>query len=119
MREKISDEARLRHIADAINDIENFTDGLNISDFLENNLVKNATVRQLEIIGEASNHITNELKAKYFEINWKEIIGFRNIVIHEYFIVDFEVVWNIIQNHLPELKYVINTILNNEFNKNK
>jgi uncharacterized protein with HEPN domain len=118
MREKISNEARLRHISDAINDIESFTEGLSISEFKKNSLVKSATVRQLEIIGEASNHLTTELREKYSEIDWKEVIGFRNIVVHEYFIVDYSIVWHIVQNYIPELKLFINEVLDKEFNNN-
>ncbi len=116
MREKISDEARLKHISDAIANLEGFTDGIGISEFLNNELIKNAVVRQLEIIGEAANRLTPDLKERYTEINWKEIVGFRNIVIHEYFLIDYSVVWDIIENYIPQLKLIIEKIIKNEFN---
>ncbi|KXK43693.1 MAG: hypothetical protein UZ05_CHB002002781 [Chlorobi bacterium OLB5] len=117
MRDIISDEARIRHISDAITNIENFTADIGISDFLSSNLIKSATVRQMEIIGEGVNHLSEELKEKYTEINWIEIVSFRNIAIHEYFVIDYAVIWNIIENYIPELKITIEKIIKNEFNK--
>ena len=116
MKEKIKDEIRLRHISEALIKIENFTEGKSISDFLNSDLIKSATVRQLEIIGEAVNHLTDELKQKYSEINWIEIVGFRNIAVHEYFVIDYSVIWNIIENYLPQLKITIENIIKIEFN---
>ncbi len=116
MTGKISNEARLKHIIDAINDIEDFTSEISYSEFINNKLVKNATVRQLEIIGEASNNITNEIIIKYSEIDWRQIINFRNIIIHEYFIVDYETVWEIIKDDLPPFKQSVIKILKEEFN---
>lgn len=80
-------------------------------------MIKSAVVRQLEIIGEASNHLSESLKDKYAEITWKDIIGFRNIVVHEYFIIDYAVIWDILQNYLPTLKITITDLLKNEYNK--
>ncbi len=117
MREKIGDEARLRHIAEAIEKLESFIDGVSYDEFIKNELIKSAVVRQLEIIGEASNHLSEYLKVKYSEIIWTDIIGFRNIVVHEYFIVDYAVVWDILQNYLLTLKITITDLLNNEYNK--
>lgn len=119
MRERISDKARLSHIVDAIRSLEAFTEGIGIADFLKNDLVKSASVRQMEIIGEAANHITAELKEKYSEINWKEIVGFRNIAIHEYFVIDYTLIWDIIENSIPQLKVSIEKIILEEFNTNK
>jgi len=70
-----------------------------------------ASIKQLEIIGEASNRFSKELKEKHSEIKWREIVGFRNILIHEYFCVDLFIVWSIIKNELPKLKEQINLIL--------
>jgi uncharacterized protein with HEPN domain len=119
MTKKISNEPRLRHILEAINNIENFTSQLTFSDFFSNNLVKSATVRELEIIGEAANHLTQELKNKYNEVNWEEIIGLRNIIIHEYFTVDYEVVWEIVNNDIQPLKSIVIKILNEELSNQK
>ena len=104
------DFIRLLHILDAIKEIEKYTSTVSFSDFEQNSMMLHATVRQLEIIGEASNHLSNEIITTYLTVEWKQIIGFRNLLIHEYFGVDIAVVWNIIQFDLPHLKNEIITI---------
>ena len=71
-----------------------------------------ATLRQLEIVGEASNHLTQELLDLTPEIPWHSVSGFRNIVVHEYFRVDQFLVWNIIQYNLPISKQTVSKLLN-------
>jgi uncharacterized protein with HEPN domain len=116
MKEQISNEARLRHILDAIIEIESYIKDFSLADFTANSLVRNATVRQLEIIGEASKHLTEDLRMKYHEINWDEISGLRNIIVHEYFIVDNNILWDIVTNDIPPLKTLIAKIITEEFN---
>jgi len=70
-----------------------------------------ATVKQLEIIGEASNQLTDHFKKLYKEIEWREIVGLRNILIHEYFGIDTKIVWDILQIDLPKLKIRVEDIL--------
>lgn len=105
------DLIRLQHILDAIEEIEKYTLEVSFSDFEQNSMMLHASVRQLEIIGEASNHLSNEIIATYQTVEWKQIIGFRNLLIHEYFGVDIAVVWNVIQFDLPHLKNEIITII--------
>ena len=100
----------MKHILDAINEIEDYIDDVGFSDFETNSMMKNASIRQLEIIGEASSRISNELKSEYPLINWKDIIGFRNIIIHQYFGIDEKIVWDILKNDLPILKKLIRKI---------
>jgi uncharacterized protein with HEPN domain len=116
MNVKIDDNLRLNHIYDAILSIELFIEEISFDNFLKNELVTSAVIRKLEIIGEASNHLSATLKDKYSEIDWQQIIGFRNIIAHEYFIVDNELVWEVIHNDLPVFKKVITKILKEEFN---
>ena len=67
-------------------------------------MMRCASVKQIEIIGEASNYITPETKALFTDIEWRKIIGMRHILVHEYFGTDFDLIWQVIINDLPELK---------------
>ncbi len=91
---------------------------LDYESFIVNEDLKRAFVRSLEIIGEASKHIPKELRRKYSQIRWKSVIGMRNILIHEYFGVDYRVLWKVIREKIPELYEVIKNMLE-EVNKNE
>ena len=65
----------------------------------------------MEIIGEACNHLSAELKSKFSEIEWAQIVGMRNVFTHEYFGIDSSLVWEIIKNDIPEMKGKIEHIL--------
>ncbi len=112
MKNKLGDKARLEHILNAIEEIESFIKDLDLDGFLNNSLFQSAITRQIEIIGEAANKLSDEMKQKYSEVDWRGIAGFRNILVHEYFDIDYIVVWNIIKIKIPELKQVITKILN-------
>ena len=71
---------------------------------MKNEMVVDAVIRNLEIVGEAARNIPEEGRSKYSDIPWKRVVGFRNIVIHGYFDVDLEIVWVIAKERLPELK---------------
>lgn len=71
-----------------------------------------ACIKQLEIIGEASGHISEEIKTQFSEIEWSQIKGMRNIFVHEYFGIDSRLVWEIIKHDLSELKEKIKAIIN-------
>lgn len=105
------DKTRVLHIIEAIGEIENYLNGVSYDDFLGNSEKRFATIKQIEIIGEACNALTTEFKNAPPEIDWKPIRGFRNISIHEYFAVNFHIVWEIAQNDLPVLKGQFNTTL--------
>ena len=75
-------------------------------------MMRFACIKQMEIIGEASDHISEEIKIKFSEIEWAQIKGMRNIFVHEYFGIDSRLVWEIIKHDLPELKSKVVTILN-------
>lgn len=109
----ITDKTRVLHILEAIAEIEKYLSGVSYNDFLENSEKRFATIKQIEIIGEACNALTIEFKNIHPEINWKPIRGFRNISIHEYFAVDFHIVWEIAQNDLPVLKEQFTNALSN------
>lgn len=111
MRGKLGDKARLQHILDAIVEIESYLDSSTFSDFLTNSMMRFACIKQMEIIGEASNHVSEETKLKFTEIEWSQIVGMRNVFVHEYFGIDSNLVWEIIKNDLPELKDKMKAIL--------
>lgn len=112
MPDRLGNEVRLNHIIDAIKEIENYTINAIFDDFLNNSMMFNATVRQLEIVGEAANRLSEDLLLQYKGIPWRQIIGLRNMVIHEYFGIDKELIWNIVKENLPSLKEQILLIMN-------
>lgn len=111
MKNKNADIVRLRHILDAINEIEAYVDGSTLYDFELNSMMKFATIKQLEIIGEAANRISNSLQEANPVIEWHKIIGLRNFLVHEYFGVDEFIIWQIIESDIPLLKEKIEEIL--------
>ncbi len=112
MKGKISDEVRLGHILESISEIERAISGYTFETFVDNHVVRIAVVKWLEIIGEATNHISNETKSKYEEIEWRKMIGLRNIAVHEYFGINYEVIWNAATLFLEDLKIKIERIKN-------
>jgi uncharacterized protein with HEPN domain len=111
MRGKLGDKVRLQHIFDAILEIESYLVNKEFPDFMENSMMRFACIKQMEIIGEASNHISDETKSKFTSIEWSQIVGMRNVFVHEYFGVDSTLVWEIIKNDVPDLKEKIKQIL--------
>ncbi|MDW7732247.1 MAG: DUF86 domain-containing protein [Methanolobus sp.] len=107
------DSVFLYHILDAIDQIEEYTAGITYEEFLEKRLIQDAVVRQLEIIGEATKNLSSDTTGYYPQIPWKEIAGMRDKLIHVYFGVDLEEVWNTAKRDLPGLKRVVNMILDN------
>jgi len=97
----------LEDIIQSIDSILNYTKGLTGKKFAENNMVIDAVVRNLEIIGEASKNVPAEIKSSHTDIPWKEMAGMRDKVIHEYFGVDIDIVWATITNRLCKLKPLI------------
>jgi uncharacterized protein with HEPN domain len=104
MKGRLGDKVRLQHILDAINEVEIYLLNVSYEQFLGNSEKRFATIKQIEIIGEACNALSAELKEQYPAVPWKSIIGFRNISIHEYFGVNLQLVWEIAKNDLPGLK---------------
>ncbi|EOZ93743.1 hypothetical protein A33Q_3689 [Indibacter alkaliphilus LW1] len=88
MKGKIGDPQRISHILEAIQEIENYINGVDFLSFSKNSMIRFATIKQLEIIGEAANHLTHEFKLKTSDISWREIVSLRNVLVHEYFGVD-------------------------------
>lgn len=97
----------LTDMLEAIAKIERYTDGLSFEQFEANEMLLDAVVRNLEIIGEAARYIPPTLREQYAQVEWSRVVGFRNIVIHAYFAVDVEIVWVIATQRLSELKVVL------------
>ncbi len=85
--------------------------GMSFKDFENDERTVDAVIRNLEIIGEAARNIPEEYRDKYSNIPWRRIIGLRNVIIHQYFGVDIENIWEIIINDLPDLKEKMKSIL--------
>ncbi len=107
----------LEHILDSIETIERVLPKSE-TEFAVDRDTQDIVIRRLEIIGEATRHLPDELKSKWPEVEWRQLMALRNFLIHEYFNVDIELVWRNVQNYLPVLKRVIEELLE-EIKKNK
>lgn len=105
------DNFYLGHIQDSINSIKEFLGDMDYETFAKNKMAIDATVREIEIIGEASNNLSDNFKKSHPQIPFRDIIDMRNFVAHEYFGVNTQVVWDTCKNDLPELESIIQTIL--------
>ena len=111
MRKPIGNHQRLLHILKAIKEIESYIEGVNEEFFLSHSMMKYACVKQIEIIGEAAKYLTTDFKAKFPHVEWEEIAGMRNILVHEYFGIDFNILWQVVTKDIPELKKKIGSLL--------
>jgi len=108
-----SDKQRFEDILEAIERIEKYA-ARGRDAFWKDELVQTWIVRHLQILGEAARNTTQELKDKNPQIPWSKITGMRNILVHDYFGVDREIVWAVVEQDLPTLKPQIKTILKNQ-----
>jgi len=103
---------RIEHIRDCIEKIEYLARMLHTQDNFETKWIEqDAIIRNLEIIGEATINISDDLKQKYPDVLWKEIRGMRNIVTHQYFGIELSEIWNTVINDIPLLKEQIQKII--------
>ena len=100
-------------ILDSINKIDKFLSGFTYESFKNDDKTQYAVVRALEIIGEASKKMPLDIRQLYTDVPWREMTGMRDILIHDYFVVDTEVVWKTASIDLPPLRIKLHNIINN------
>ena len=91
-------------IVDSLKEVGEFTEGMNLTEFIKDKRTINAVIRSLEVMGEASKKVPEGTREKYQHIPWKRIAGMRDKLIHEYHGVDLEIVWTVVKEELPPLK---------------
>lgn len=101
---------RVEHILRAIAQIQSYVAGINEQEFITNSLRHDAVLRQFLVIGEAAGRITVEYQKKHPEVPWRIMKNTRNVIIHEYFGVKLEVVWDTIKTDLPALKNALSKL---------
>lgn len=111
MSARPNDRERLNHIVEAIGRIKRFTDEMDFEAFSKDEVVQFAIIKNFEIIGEAAYHLTDELKEANLEVEWKKIMAFRHILVHDYYKINLEIVWKARQNKIDELRKQIEEIL--------
>lgn len=109
----------IEDILEAIVDVKNFTEGMRYEEFITDRKTINAVIRSLEIIGEAAKKIPGSMREKYPDVPWKGMTGMRDKLIHEYFGVDLEIVWEVINSELPPVKPSIRKVLDDIENENE
>lgn len=102
----------LRDIQDAIERILNYTVGYDWDSYLRDRKTQDAVIRNLEVIGEATKNLSDEFRAQYPEIPWRDMVGTRNRLMHHYFGINQEIVWQIIEKDLPDLITQIERAIN-------
>ena len=104
----------IQHILENIQNIESFSESFSENEFTKDKLRQNAIIKSIETIGEASKNIPDSFRKKYSKVPWKKIAGLRDIIVHAYFGIDLNIVWEIIKNDIPKLKIQIEKILEKE-----
>ena len=104
----------IEHIKTCISRIQEYTREIDEGDFLKNNLIQDAVIRNFEIIGEETKKLDDDFRIKYSDIEWKKIAGMRDKLIHDYIGVDLWSVWGVVENIIPTLDTQIKVILKKE-----
>lgn len=105
------DRLYLIHIKECIERIESYIGNAGKLEFLESTIMQDAVIRNLQVLAESSQRLSDEAKKSREDIDWYKISGFRNILVHDYLGLDLDTVWNIVVNELPVLKKAVNEML--------
>lgn len=111
MKGEIGNCQRLQHMWDAIAKILKFTDGISYEQFVADDRNCAAVAHYFTVLGEAANRVTAEFRANHSEVPWTHVVGLRNVVVHEYFDVDYSVMWDTIQHDLKPLLALLKPIV--------
>jgi uncharacterized protein with HEPN domain len=106
------DSAFLKHILDEINFLEESSADIGFADLMKNKEKQRAWLRSLEVIGEATKNLSKEFVEKHPEIEWRKIAGLRDKLIHHYFGVKWEIVWDVVKNEIPGIKLQVEIMIN-------
>ena len=106
-----SDSTYLRHILDAMEKVERYLSGANYESFIHNDMMTDAVIRELMIIGEAANNLSDKFQEEHADVMWWKIKAMRNVLVHEYFGVNLKIVWDTCKTNLPALKLMIQKTL--------
>ena len=97
------DSTYVNQILEAIDKIEKYTENGKV-EFMTTQLIQDAVIRNVEVIGEISKRISDGFRAFHYEVPWKQMAGIRDVLIHDYDSIDLEIVWNVVVNELPKVK---------------
>lgn len=111
MKKQLDDLLRLEHIVQSIEKIEGYIDNLSYDEFYKSDLHKSAVTNELMIIGEAVSRLSEAIKNNFTETEWKGLKNLRNVVVHEYFAVDYSVIWELLKYNLTDLKIDVQKII--------
>ncbi|HIH44671.1 MAG TPA: DUF86 domain-containing protein [Candidatus Methanoperedenaceae archaeon] len=101
----------IKDILDSIDRIEKFVGDMDFEEFVEDDKTSTAVVKKIEIIGEAIKNIPKDVKERYGYIPWRDIVRMRNKITHDYFGIDYEIVWNVVKEKLPGLRAQVEQVL--------
>lgn len=108
----------VKDILDCINKIEDFVGKMNLDEFMRDEKTKSAVVREIEVIGEATKNIPEVIRKRYKGLPWPDMARMRDKIIHFYFGIDYEIVWEVIKKRLPEIKSLTEKILRDSEKQN-
>jgi len=104
----------LNDIKECADNVLNYTRGKCFDDFMHDRMLRDAVIRNLEIMGEAVKNLPDEVRERHLEIEWREIARFRDVVAHRYFATDYEIIWDIVQKDIPDLVPKIEEVIEKE-----